>query len=254
MTEPEHPIRVTFPDYFSGVASKYAQYRPRYPAELAAVLAAETGRRDDAWDIGCGNGQLSTVLADYFAHVIATDPSRDQLARAIPHPRVEYRCATAEDSGLADASVDLSVAAQSAHWFDWPRFVVEVGRVTRPGGLVALVAYEGMLVDDEPDPAIRRYKQTVEAYWPVQRSHIDNGYRDLVLPWPAVEAPPLELAATWTREELAGYVSSWSATNAYIKQHGTAAFDALCADLADTWAEGERRRVHWPLLVKLARR
>ena len=245
---------MAFPDYFSAVASKYATYRPRYPLALVDALAERSPARLDAWDIGCGNGQLSTVLAEQFARVIATDPSAEQLARAVPHPRVEYRCAPAEASGLPAVSVDLAVAAQAAHWFDWPRFVEEVGRVTRPGALVALVAYEGMFVEGEQDPAIRSYKRVVEAYWPPQRALIDNSYRDLVLPWPAVAAPALELDVQWTREELAGYVSSWSSTNAYIKQHGSAAFDELCAELARTWGDGERRRVHWPLLVKLARR
>lgn len=244
---------MAFPDYFSEVAAKYVAYRPRYSTALVDFLASQVAPQV-AWDIGCGNGQLSTVLASRFERVIATDPSQDQLDRAAPHPRVEYRCATAEDSGLPDAIADLSVAAQSAHWFDWPRFIAEVGRVTKPGGVVALVAYGGMYIDDGQDPAVRRYKAVVEDYWPDKRRHIDNGYRELTLPWPELPAPAMDLEATWDRDQLAGYISSWSSTNAYIKQHGTGAFETLRAELAATWADGEVRRISWPLVIKLARR
>src|SRR5262245_41151760 len=130
-----------FADHFSGLAARYAAYRPHYPPQLVDLLADRCERRDVAWDVGCGSGQLSVALAGRFAHVIATDPAQAQLDQAEPADRVEYRCATAEASGLPDACADLVVAAQSAHWFDWPRFVAEAGRVARPGALVALVTY-----------------------------------------------------------------------------------------------------------------
>lgn len=244
-----------FPDYFSAVAAKYAAYRPRYPAALAEGLAALAPARELAWDIGCGSGQLSTTLGDPFARVIATDPSPQQLERAAPHPRVEYRCAPAEASGLPDGSVDLAVAAQAAHWFDWPRFLGEVARVTRPGSLIALVAYGDVLVEGGEDPAVARYKRLVDDYWPDKRRHVDNRYRELELPWPSVPTFDVTLEAAWTCEELAGYVSSWSATNELRKQHpDSTAFQTLCDELAATWREGERRRVHWPMIMKLARR
>jgi ubiquinone/menaquinone biosynthesis C-methylase UbiE len=65
--------------------------------------------------------------------VIATDASAKQIGSAEAHPGVEYRCARAEDCGLADGSVDLVVAAQAAHWFDRPAFYGEARRVARPG-------------------------------------------------------------------------------------------------------------------------
>jgi SAM-dependent methyltransferase len=119
---------VMYADHFSAVAARYAAYRPHYPRALVDVL----GAGDVAWDIGCGSGQLAVALAERFERVIATDLTQQQLDAAVPHPRVEYRRAPAEESGLADASVDLAVAAQAAHWFDWPRFIAEVGRVARP--------------------------------------------------------------------------------------------------------------------------
>ena len=58
-----------------------------------------------------------------------------------------YRVAPAEASGLDDASCDLVVAAQAAHWFDLPRYWAEVARVLKPGGLAALVGYGLLRID-----------------------------------------------------------------------------------------------------------
>ena len=244
---------MSFPDYFSAVAAKYAAFRPRYPAALVALLVDGIAH-DAAWDVGCGSGQLSTALADHFAHVIATDPSADQLAQAVAHPRVAYRRAAAEASGLAAASADLVVAAQAAHWFDWPAFVAEAGRVIRPGGRVATVAYGDCTIAGTPLPAFDHYKAVVEHAWPAQRVHIDNGYRDLVLPWPAEPTPKMEIAVEWTRDELAGYLSSWSATNRHAQAHGLSAFEQFTSELRAQWPDGERRHITWPLVIKRARR
>ena len=236
---------MAFADHFSQIAARYAAYRPHYPAALLELLAMHAPARDLAWDAGCGTGQLAVALAARFARVVATDPSPQQIAAAEPGP--EYRCEPAEQSTLATASCDLVVAAQAAHWFDWPRFVAEVGRVARPGALVALVSYGvPRFAGDAPFQAFRA---VAAPYWPPGREHVDDGYQHLVWPWPAIAAPPLELVEHWTGEEILGYVGTSSAAQRLAAAHGTAAIEALAAALSPG-----RRAVHWPLVVKLARR
>jgi SAM-dependent methyltransferase len=245
---------VTFADHFSSVAAAYAAYRPSYPAELSRILA-NLAPPGTAWDVGCGSGQLTTQLAEHI-DVIGTDPSAAQVKQAFPHARATYRVGSAEASGLPDQSATLVVAAQAAHWFDWPKFIAEVERVAVPGALVALVSY-GILHVDDPvvEPIVQRfYFDVVGSYWPAERAHVENGYRDLVMPWPSVPAPAIEMTETWTRDELGGYVSTWSATSKMVKANGPAQFDALRADLAAVWPEGEKRVIRWPLTLKLARR
>ncbi len=254
-------MAASFPDHFSALATRYAAYRPRYPAALVDALAGRSAGHGLAWDIGCGSGQLSVALASRFARVIATDPAQAQLDHAARDPRVDYRCVPAEASGLADASVDLAVAAQAAHWFDWPRFVPEVGRVVRPGGLVALVSYRDAELprsaagpDDESGEILARFYRVIAPYWPAGRAHVNSAYRDLTLPWPAVEAPPIEMTARWTRDELVGYLTTWSATAKLVAAEGSAAVDALRAELAAAWPDDAAREVRWALTIKLARR
>jgi SAM-dependent methyltransferase len=244
---------MSFADHFSGVAAQYAAYRPHYPPALAELLAAKSPAHDLVWDAGCGNGQLSVALARHFTRVIATDPARAQLDAATPDPRVEYRSEPAEKSSLAVGSADLAVAAQAAHWFDWPAYVAEVERVTRPGALVALVGYGGLSVAG--DSLIDHYyKVTTAGYWPKGREHVDNFYRDLVWPWPEVAAPAMQITHSWTRDELLGYLSTWSATQRLTQAKGEAPYRELCDAVAREWPDGERRLVTWPLAIKLARR
>ncbi|HUO52389.1 MAG TPA: class I SAM-dependent methyltransferase, partial [Gemmatimonadaceae bacterium] len=121
-----------FRDHFSTRAAEYAAYRPSYPPELLDYVTGLCARRELAWDAGTGNGQAAVLLAERFARVVATDASAEQIARARPHPRVEYRVAREDDSGLAPASADLVAVAQALHWFDRSRFYAEARRVLRP--------------------------------------------------------------------------------------------------------------------------
>ncbi len=240
---------------FSAVAARYAKYRPRYPQALTHALADRSPGHPRAWDAGCGNGQLSVALAARFEHVLATDPSSAQLAEALADPRVEYRVATAEDGGPDPASCELCVAAQAAHWFDWPRYVAAVERAACPGALVALVAYGRLIVEGDAGAAIEMfYDLTAGPFWPAERRHVEDGYRALVWPWPAVDAPAIAMVEQWTRDELFGYIGTWSATSRLIEARGRAEVDALATRIAARWPEGERREVRWPLTLKLARR
>ncbi len=246
---------MTFADHFSSFAHRYANYRPTYPQALADALAELAPATGLAWDAGCGNGQMSLLLAQRFTRVVATDPSQQQLDVATAHPSIEYHCVKAEDALLPADSVDLAIAAQAAHWFDWQRYVDEVARVTRPGSIVALVCYGLMYIDGEVDDLVRRYyADDVGPYWPAGREHIDNGYRDLVLPWTAVAMPAFPMTASWTRAELVGYLATWSATAKYIADKGPLAFERLQAALTEVWPDDDSRMVTWPTTVKVARR
>ena len=244
---------MSFADHFSTIAARYAAFRPTYPAALVDELAARC-TPNTAWDVGCGNGQLSVALAERFARVIATDPSQAQLDAALAHPRVEYACVSAEQSGLPDASADLIVAAQAAHWFDWPRFVVEADRIAKPGALIALVSYGVVIAAGVQREIAHYYHDVVGPYWPKGRVHVENGYRDLAMPWTAVDAPAIDMVASWTREELLGYVSTWSATVKLVDAVGPAPLQALHDALARVWPDDERREIRWPLALRFARR
>ncbi|MBS1246447.1 MAG: methylase involved in ubiquinone/menaquinone biosynthesis, partial [Proteobacteria bacterium] len=71
---------MAFQDHFSTQADAYARYRPTYPDALYAWLASRVPARALAWDCGTGSGQAAVALAAHFTQVIASDPSREQIA------------------------------------------------------------------------------------------------------------------------------------------------------------------------------
>jgi SAM-dependent methyltransferase len=242
---------VSFQDHFSDASSAYRDSRPTYPRALFEWLAGAAPAQRDAWDCACGNGQASVPLAEFFQHVTATDASRAQIEAAVAHPRVRYVVAPAEDSGLPDASQDLTTVAQAAHWLDAEAFAREVRRVLRPGGLLAYVTYGIHKVSPEVDRVMARYYvEIVGPYWPPERIHVDQHYSRLSFPFPKVPTPELEIVLEWDLAQVLAYVATWSATKEYVKAHAADPRALVSAELERAWgAPGTVRSVRWPLTI-----
>lgn len=243
-----------FPDHFSDRAAEYARFRPRYPAKLFTYLASLVAPRTTAWDCATGSGQAALALAEHFARVFATDASAEQLAHARPHPKVEYRIAAAERSGLDSASVDLITVAQALHWFDIPAFFVEARRVLRPGGVLAVWCYRRLeIVGGALRGALDRfYSETVGPYWPKERHLVEDGYRALDFPFPELSAPAFAMEARMSLEALIGYLGTWSATQGYVRATGQDPLPAFMRELMRHWTRpNEPRSVRWPLALRV---
>ncbi|GLI40092.1 methyltransferase domain-containing protein [Geobacter hydrogenophilus] len=244
-----------FKDYFSEKSDAYRSYRPGYPPELFAWLAGLPARRDAALDCGCGTGQASVALAEHFARVYAVDPSAAQIESATSHERVEYRVAPAEETGLPDASVDLVIAAQALHWFNFGRFYAEVRRVAREGAVFAAFTYGLLAIDEEIDRIIGRfYRDVIGPYWPPERTHVDAGYRTLPFPFAEIEAPAFAMKAEWNLGHLMGYFETWSAVKEYRRLKGDDPLGLVAGDLATAWGDPALvRQVSWPLVMRAGR-
>ncbi len=247
----------SFHDHFSNVASRYAEFRPRYPAALFDWLATLVPQSDVVWDCAAGNGQASMDLAERFARVVAADASAEQIASAKPHPKIEFRVAPAEQSGLADESVGLITVAQALHWFDRDRFYGEVRRVLKPGGVLAVWAYGVNRADDAAidNVIFNFYENVVGPYWPPERKLVEEGYRTITFPFVEIVSTGFCMEAHWTLEELTGYFSTWSATNRFIKATGRNPLEPLTNELRKVWGDAQRaRRIEWPLAVRVGRK
>jgi SAM-dependent methyltransferase len=249
------PAREDFKDHFSQGAAAYAAHRPTYPLALVDFLADISPQRKLAWDCGCGSGQLSVLLGERFEHVVATDASSGQLANATLHAAVEYRCARAEASGLADAIADLAVSAQAAHWFNLPAYYAEVRRVAGPGAVIAMVTYGNMITNGEILSILHKfYRDVTGPYWDPQRRQVEDGYRSFLFPFEEIQAPKLEIHRDWTLPELFGYVETWSAVGGLIKALGRGPMDRLHDELARAWGPATLgRTMTWPLSMRVGR-
>jgi ubiquinone/menaquinone biosynthesis C-methylase UbiE len=244
----------TFHDHFSGVANRYADFRPHYPTALFDYLATLVPRGSTVWDCACGNGQATHDLAKRFDKVIATDASQEQIAAATPNSKVAFRVAPAEQSGLPDNSVELITVAQALHWFDFDRFYAEARRVLKPNGVLAAWAYGMNTVEDAAINGIVQdfYANVVGPYWPPERMFVEAGYRTIPFPFNEIVAPAFRMEAQWTMEQLLGYFSTWSATNRCIKVTGKNPLGSLAERLKAVWDKGETTRlVGWPLALRI---
>ena len=255
--EPAAYRALTFQDHFASRAGAYARFRPRYPPALFDLLAALPEQRRTVLDVGTGSGQAAVALAERFDRVIAIDASAAQLANATPHPRVEYRVARAEETGAPDGSIDLVTVAQAAHWFELDGFYREVRRVAVRGGAIALWSYDEPVVvgDAAADALLQEFSRvTMGPWWPFDRARVGLGYATLPFPFAEVAIAPMTLEQEWTRDQLAGYVRSWSSVSRYVADQGEDPVVAFERDLARTWPDPEqRRRIEWPLVVRAGR-
>jgi SAM-dependent methyltransferase len=96
-----------------------------------------------ALDVGCGLGLMHRHLAPRLGRLEGADVAEASLERArADNPTVGYAAYDGERLPFADGSTDLTFAVGVVHHVPPPRwapFVAELGRVTRPGGLVAIV-------------------------------------------------------------------------------------------------------------------
>ena len=246
----------SFKDHFSVVAANYAQYRPRYPRELFDCLASIVPPAARVWDCACGSGQATLELAERFAAVVATDASAEQIAEAPPHPRVTWRVAPAEASGLPNHAVDLVTVAQALHWLDLSRFYAEVRRVLGADGVLAVWSYGISRAGEEAlDREIGHfYHDVVGPYWPPERRLVEEGYRTIPFPFAEVSAPAFAMRTLWSLPQLLGYFRSWSAAARYLAARGHDPVEALEQKLQAPWGDPAREReIVWPLVVRLGR-
>lgn len=251
----ERIMAQAFHDHFSGVANRYADFRPHYPAALFDYLATLAPKTSTVWDCAAGNGQASVDLANRFDRVIATDASEKQIASAAPHSKIEFRIASAEQSGLPGQSVGLVTVAQALHWFNFDRFYEEVRRVLQKNGIIAVWAYGVLEVEgaEVNQIALDYHMNIVGPYWPPERKIVEEGYRTISFPFSEIPAPSFRMEVRWTLDQLLGYFSTWSATNRCIQQTGRNPLEPLAVQLKRVWNDGAPRSVTWPLAMRVGR-
>lgn len=231
-------------NHFAGVANQYAAFRPTYPRQLLADLATlAAGEHTVALDVAAGNGQATSMLADYVDHVYASDVALSQIQAMPAHPHVSAYVARAEASGLQAHCIDLITVAQAMHWFDVDAFHREVRRVVRPGGVIAVWSYALLHATPTINDVINDLYRTTGPWWPADRAHVDDGYANLAFPYPLIPYTPPAMTAQFDVARLLGYLGTWSGVQRYKKATGDDPVAARSEAFRAAWGGADTQSV-----------
>lgn len=149
---------------FTGLADIYAKARPTYPdAAIDYVMdICKLSAGSELADIGCGTGISSQLFAERGLDVIGVEPNFDMRQKATElsiskdstkSGSLRLVDGTAENTTLANASVDAILCAQAFHWFKPDLALKEFHRILKPEGWTVLIWNER----DESDQFTRAY-------------------------------------------------------------------------------------------------
>jgi SAM-dependent methyltransferase len=130
---------------FTTRVRNYINYRPHYPGAIIDLLKREAGLATNTVvaDIGSGTGILSELFLRFGCHVYGVEPNDAMRAAGeqllSSYDRFTSVAATAENTMLADQSIDLITVGQAFHWFDAKRTAMEWRRILQPNGYVTLI-------------------------------------------------------------------------------------------------------------------
>lgn len=275
--------RPTYPRSLYNYIFDFHRHRYRPSSQSLKTDANADARWGRAVDLGCGTGQATFELTP-FTHVLGIDPSENMIRSArealkkrqpqlqqvddvsdvgsrppqSPGQTIGFIQSPAESLDfIADESVDLVIAAQSCHWFDWSKVWPQLARILRKGGTAAAWVYTEFRFPAHPNltPLILHYSEShdttssIGRYWqqpgrsilwrhlldvPEPNSMLDatTGATEVFEPLDRVyftgsyfpELPPSEtlpvlMRKTMTWLDILGYLETWSALHAFREMH-----------------------------------
>ncbi|CCH43098.1 Ubiquinone/menaquinone biosynthesis methyltransferase [Wickerhamomyces ciferrii] len=267
-------------------ANDYNSFRPTYSNDVFKFINQyHTGGHDLAVDLGCGPGQASYPLTEYFKKVIGTDLSQTMINAANGKRtdeykgKIEFRQSPGESlSFLEDNSVDLFTAAQCVHWFDHDNFFKEINRVLKPGGTLAYWGYVDPVFNvPEADKIVDDYTYEdptkLGPYWEPGRFILRKLLKDVQPPQelfddikvyedkpgvPSSQQSPLQIKREIPLEFYQKYVQTWSSYHSWKKANPDApdVSDQLIEELKAKvkWNNNTKVNIQWLTVLKLARK
>ncbi len=243
-------------DHFSQAAESYRTFRPEYPQELYDWMLESCLLRRNAWDCATGNGQVAKALAHFFDQVIASDISAQQLEHAHQADNIFYLKSRSERTDFLDSSFDLITVAQAIHWFDHSAFNKEVNRVLKSKGILAIWGYHLLRINPSVDAILDHfYHEIVGPFWAAERKLVDQRYENITIDLPLLNSRnDISISVEWNRDQLFGYLSTWSASKSFVTKHNQSPFAIIQSQIEEIWKANEILTVQFPLFAKLYRK
>lgn len=131
-------------DDVSARIQNYLRFAPSYPVEILNTLRSDFGlnENDIIADIGCGVGYLSNLFVkeSKSIHLIESREEDTAILKEVyKEDHVNIHLASAQNTPLAQESVDLILVGHAFHRFAQKPTKQEFLRIIKPNGLVCLV-------------------------------------------------------------------------------------------------------------------
>jgi SAM-dependent methyltransferase len=140
---------------------------PEYEQQILPLAAAELAGFGRVLDIGCGDGQISRLVAGAGSFVAGVDPTWNQIRVAAERAGgATYVRAGAAELPFADGSFDAAVACLVFEHIDDARGAIdEVARVVRPGGRFCFFLNHPLLQTPGSGWISDHTLEPAESYW-----------------------------------------------------------------------------------------
>ncbi|MBW4616256.1 MAG: class I SAM-dependent methyltransferase [Desmonostoc vinosum HA7617-LM4] len=249
---------------FGATAGDYAKHRAGFPSSLFDRLA-EHGiglAQQNVVDLGTGTGTLARGFAARGCHVIGIDPSVSlleqarQLDQSAQLKEVDYRVATAENTGLPDASADVVTAGQCWHWFDRPRAVQEVVRILKSNGYIAIAHFDWIPLKGN---VVEATEQLIETHNPAWKMGGGNGLHPLWLQdlaegeFREIQTFSYDVFVPYTHEDWRGRIRASAGVGASLTPDQVEIFDRELAALLQVKFTTPILQVHHRVWAAIAR-
>ena len=243
-----------FIDNFSTQSKEYSFSRPTYPESLFEFLSTVTPKKNLAWDCATGNGQAAIGLSKYFKKVIASDASKNQIRHGFQRGNIDYKLFPAENAELNNDSVDIVTVAQALHWFDFEKFYINVKRVGKKDGIIAVWSYDMHKINPQIDKVTDRLDvdgEILGSYWDKETKYVKEKYKTIPFPFNEISVPSFKTMLYWNLHQLWDYMKTWSSVKKYYSENKRDPLDLVRPELNTLWGdELDKKEVTWNINIR----
>jgi hypothetical protein len=97
------------------------------------------------------------------------------------------------------------------------------------------------------------YENVTKPYWDYERKYVEEKYSTVEFDYDPLPVKEFQTILEWRREDLLGYISSWSAIQKFIKEKGYSPVSNIEEEIKKLWPEDEVKKVVFPIYLKLGR-
>jgi SAM-dependent methyltransferase len=172
------PIRI-----YTSKAEVYAHSRWQYAPAAVNTIAQVAGltKQSTVVELGAGTGILTRPLQKFAGAVFAVEPDISMARWIVSDSEYASTCfvlaAPAECVPLPGGLADLVAAAQAVHWFEPTAARLEINRILKPGGWLALLRNYGISSQlNEALSTLYRSENGVQFESKVPQQHVPEAF------------------------------------------------------------------------------